>query len=151
MERLDRLERAVSLGYKYNPQTGIITGIRGTEITLKNNKGYIRFDLYVNGKSYNVYGHHFAYYFVYSECPYEIDHINRDRSDNRIENLRGVTRTENQHNRNPKGYSYNKKEKKFQAQIKVNSKSIHLGWFKEEDDARKAYLEAKVKYHKTSV
>lgn len=147
MTREERLLEAINQGYTYNPETGIIVGKRGNDIKCKNTKGYIRFDLYVDGKSYNVCGHQFAYFSIHNETPNEIDHVNRDRSDNRIENLRSVTRSENQQNKDSKGYSFNKKEKKFQASIKINKKAIHLGWFKEEDDAREAYLNAKKIYH----
>ena len=73
----------------------------------------------------------------------DIDHINRDRSDNRIENLRLATRSQNCHNTEGKGYSWNKKRKKFVAYISNMGRTIYLGGFDNEEDARGAYLEAK--------
>jgi hypothetical protein len=76
-----------------------------------------------------------------------IDHIDRDRSNNNIENLRLVTRQENQWNRGAKGYYFNKARNKFQAQIKINGERIYLGLFNAEDNARNAYLKAKEELH----
>jgi len=73
----------------------------------------------------------------------DIDHINRDRSDNRIENLRLATRSQNCHNTEGKGYSWNKRRKKFVAYISNMGRTIYLGGFDNEEDARGAYLEAK--------
>ena len=78
----------------------------------------------------------------------QIDHINHIRSDNRVENLRIVTAQENQWNRKePKGYYYNKRQKKYQAYIVLNWKHIFLGLFDTEAEAHQAYLTAKEKYH----
>ena len=76
-----------------------------------------------------------------------IDHINRNTLDNRISNLRNVTRQHNGFNRNCKGYYYDKQCKKYQAYIKFNGKSKYLGYFDNEQDAHQAYLNAKDKYH----
>ena len=76
-----------------------------------------------------------------------IDHINGNPLDNRIENLRCVTNQENQFNTKAKGYSWDKSRNKWQALIKINYKTIHLGSFVNEEDARNAYLIAKAKFH----
>ena len=59
----------------------------------------------------------------------EIDHINRDRADNRIENLRAVTRSVNQHNKGGKGVHIDKRAKArpYTAHIKNKQKFIHIG------------------------
>ena len=72
-----------------------------------------------------------------------IDHINRDKTDNRIENLRVATRSQNNHNTEAKGYSWSRSQKKFVAYISDMGRSINLGSFDNEEDARGAYLEAK--------
>jgi len=81
----------------------------------------------------------------------DIDHINGVRDDNRIENLRVVTRSENHHNRKEvRGFCFDKREGKFRAEIMADGKKINLGFHETEELARAAYLEAKAKYHPTS-
>jgi len=77
----------------------------------------------------------------------KVDHINQDKSDNRLENLRWVTTQENSFNTRAKGYHYNKQYKKFQAGIGINGKIKYLGCHDTEDEARAAYLAAKAVYH----
>jgi hypothetical protein len=77
-----------------------------------------------------------------------VDHINGDIQNNHISNLRMVTHQQNHFNRTTaKGYCWDKKSKKWKAQIKVNYKAKHLGFFNTEAEARYAYLEAKKIYH----
>jgi hypothetical protein len=77
----------------------------------------------------------------------QIDHIDRNRLNNHISNLRVVTNQQNQFNRDAKGYTWNKKANKWHSSIALNGKKIYLGLFDNEDDARNAYLEAKKIYH----
>ena len=78
----------------------------------------------------------------------EIDHIDNCRTNNNIENLRIVTNSENQQNKPlSKGYSWNKKQQKYRAQIKVNKKQHNLGCYDTPEEARDAYLIGKEKYH----
>jgi hypothetical protein len=78
-----------------------------------------------------------------------IDHINRSRADNSIENLRVVTQQQNTFNRsNVKGYTWDKNNNKWKAQITINGVNKYLGLFEKEDDARVAYLVGKKIYHK---
>ena len=86
----------------------------------------------------------------------QIDHININSLDNRIENLRVLNNQQNNFNKvsingvKIKGYSLNKANK-WQAQIGVGKKNIYLGSFTEEADAAQAYLTAKEKYHKMPI
>lgn len=83
-----------------------------------------------------------------------IDHINLNKLDNRKENLRMVTMSQNKANcpvrsNNKSGYkgvSYYKRRNKYIAAIKVNYKKIFLGYFTDVVDAAKAYNEAAKKY-----
>ena len=78
-----------------------------------------------------------------------IDHIDRNRTNNNLINLRIVTQQQNAFNKsNIKGYYWEKERNKYRAQITVNRKKIHLGSYKTEICARLAYLTAKNHYHK---
>lgn len=84
-----------------------------------------------------------------------VDHINGDRLDNRLCNLRLCTKSENGRNSvkpksntsGLKGVSWHRKSKKWVAQIMINQKQIYLGLHKTKEDAHAAYVEASRKYH----
>lgn len=84
----------------------------------------------------------------------QVDHINHNRLDNRKENLRLVSSSQNNMNKGRQsnntsgitGVSYYKRQDVYEAQIQVNYKQIHLGRFKNKEDAIKARKEAEVKY-----
>ena len=75
----------------------------------------------------------------------EIDHINGNKLDNRIENLRLVTRRGNQQNRKKHragrltGTTYFKERNYWQSQIAIDKTRIWLGYYKTEQEAHKAY------------
>ena len=80
----------------------------------------------------------------------EIDHINRDPSDNRMENLRDVQGIANLRNKGFyannrsgfKGVTWHKSSKKWMAQIKFEGRNLHLGLFKDPEEAGGAYRAA---------
>ena len=78
----------------------------------------------------------------------QVDHIDGNRLNNKLENLRMVTNQKNHFNRTKaKGYTWNKNAEKWQAQICINYKKKCLGYFDTEAEAREAYLSAKKIYH----
>ena len=108
-----------------------------------NGKAYLKHRLiyYANNQDWNITDGSIA--------NNSIDHIDGNRKNNNIINLRVVTSQQNQFNRTTaKGYTWNKKNKKWKAQIKIDNKVIYLGYFENEDDARTAYLDAKEIHHK---
>ena len=84
----------------------------------------------------------------------QIDHINGNKADNRITNLRDVSQTENLRNTvtystntsGVCGVSWRKETCKWRAQITLRGKSCHLGYFADFDDAVAARKAAEVKY-----
>lgn len=101
-----------------------------------------------NNKSISMHRHIWQNKFGTIPDGMQIDHINGNRLDNRKDNLRLVTNQENQWNqRKAKGCHWNNNLKKWIATIGVNGKLKHLGCFDSEEEARNAYLEAKLVYH----
>ena len=149
MTILERCQLAKEKGFTYNHSTGEIKGVYGKIITNKKSTGYNMVKLDIEGKKYFIIGHRLAWFLYYGHLPVNsIDHIDGDRSNNKIDNLRDVTHQQNQWNHTKaKGYSWNKKSNKFQSRIKINGKLKHIGFFDTEQEARNAYLKAKEIYH----
>jgi hypothetical protein len=78
------------------------------------------------------------------QSPLEIDHINRVKKDNRIENLRLVTHQQNLFNKNAKGYTRHKNG--FRAHIRLNDKHLRK-CFATEEEAGAWYLQQKAILH----
>lgn len=85
------------------------------------------------------------------EC---IDHIDRNKLNNTIENLRGATKQENAYNSKLSsnntsgvtGVSFSKCKSKWRSYINVDHKQIFLGYFTDINDAIKVRLKAEIKY-----
>jgi hypothetical protein len=144
----DRIKLAIQKGYTYDRETGFVYKPDGG---ICNNRtgGYIRLKVRVDKKPFEFRAHQFAFYYTYGFVPEVIDHYNRDKADNRIDNLRVVTGQQNQFNRsNTLGYSICKKTGKYKPRIIVGGKKIYLGSFDTPEEATQAYLDAKKIYHK---
>lgn len=74
------------------------------------------------------------------------DHINRDKLDNRKQNLRHCTHQQNMMNSVNKGCNWLKENKKWRALIVVNGKNIHLGLFTNKKEAILIKRKAEKKY-----
>jgi hypothetical protein len=77
-----------------------------------------------------------------------IDHIDRNRSNNYISNLRPATSQQNSFNQGAKGYSFEKQTKKWKSTICLDGNRMTIGRYNTEEEARQAYLDAKEIYHK---
>lgn len=159
MEYISREELKKIL--KYNKETGVFTWIEkisdkvvvGTDICSKRKDGYIR--VQINKKRYLA--HRLAWLYVYGEIPKVIDHINRDTSDNRIENLRNVDTSTNSkntkkyknNNSGKTGVSFVAKRGVWVAEIKNKNDKIWLGYFENFEDAVEARVRAEKKYNYT--
>jgi len=143
----DKLEFFKNKGYSFNSYTGHIISYTGNKINAKNSMGYIVITTKSEKKTLSIYAHQLAWYLYYNEVPNVIDHIDRNKENNKIENLRNVNQQINQWNRsNVKGY-FKEKNNKFTSYIYINSKMIRLGTFNTENEAKKAHLDAKKIYH----
>jgi hypothetical protein len=139
----DIIIKFIEKGWTYNPETGDIYSHTGRLISAKSNKHIQAAILQTK-----VLAHRLAWYLTYGELPEIIDHINRNRNDNRLCNLRNVTTQQNAFNTNAKGIRKIKNKDTWTAQITINNKQIYLGSFKSEEEAQTAYLNAKKIYHK---
>lgn len=146
----------------YDPSTGIFTrriGNRQWKVDQVSGclepDGYIRITI---GQMANR-AHRLAWLYTYGEFPKgDIDHINGNRSDNRISNLREVTRAANCQNRRVSkkgtgflGVSKTLSGKKFKARISktIDGKLVnfYLGYFDTPQEAYAAYLAKKRQIH----
>jgi hypothetical protein len=130
----------IDKGFRYDSETGKIYGPKQTEITRKHKQGYI--SIAVGDNVGNVLGQLFAWFYHYGVCPDGIvDHDNEIKTDNRIVNLILTDHSGNCRNKKSiKGYYFNKKRNKYQAQVSVYGKAIYIGSYDNEIDARNAYL-----------
>lgn len=99
--------------------------------------------------------HRMIFLFHHGYIPKIIDHINGNKSDNKINNLRSASSSQNSQNRktsnNKSGYKgvyYNAGCKKPYSTIAVNKKRINLGVFDTPEEAHEAYRKASKEFHK---
>jgi len=111
--------------------------------------GYWKVGLSVDGVPERLLAHRIIWCLVYGDLPEMLDHINGEKSDNRLENLREATNRLNQANRklnknNSTGYKgvYKHPSKKYVANIRKGGKQCHLGCFESAEDAHRAYVAA---------
>jgi hypothetical protein len=117
----------------------------------KNNNGYRQ--IVIKSRFYST--HRLIFLMHYGYLPDYIDHINGIKDDNRIENLRQATKSQNNQNTKLqknntsgcKGVSWQSRAKKWVAYTKVNNKRIHLGSFVDKELAELVAVEARNKYH----
>jgi len=146
---------------RYEPDTGNFFWLvdrprrtkAGDQAGYLNNKGYV--EIRFNYKTYQA--HRIAWYLHTGQDPkgFHIDHINNDGADNRFCNLRLATPQQNACNTRKrvgtvsayKGVSWYRAKQKWIAQIRVNNKATHLGYYADEYEAHVAYCRAARKYH----
>lgn len=142
----------------YDPQTGIITWKKHkhrSTIQPGDRAGYIDASgyEYVRINRMAIASHIIAWALTYGECPENhIDHINGDRSDNRIVNLRTATFRQNQQNRliHRNGRlpgALPKKNGKWEAKASINGKTKYLGLYPTAEEAHEAYVNALKEVH----
>jgi len=123
---------------------GDVAGYIGTN-------GYLR--ICILGKYYLA--HRIIFLMFNGYLPKAIDHIDGDKSNNKVENIRECTTNQNQYNAklrkdNKSGYkgiNLDKRNKMWHARIMVDGKRIHLGYFDDPEVAEKEVRIARIKYH----
>ena len=111
----------------------------------------------LNGKRHQIFMHREIWEHHYGSIPkgMEIDHINGDRLDNQLHNLRLCTRSQNMANQRKKaphssifkGVCYYKRDERWQAYIQQDGRQYHIGYFDSEVGAAKAYdIEARKRF-----
>jgi len=133
--------------FTYDPETGLFTHARykcgralaGMPAGSKNKKGYI----IIQHKRQLLKAHRMAWVFITGDDPgdMQVDHIDRNRANNRANNLRLADAQLNRNNTEPpKGYT--KIGKKYRAQRWVEGHMIHLGMHDTPEEANAAYRQA---------
>lgn len=152
MELRDRLLEL----FNYDPETGQFTNWcsrgrakEGARAGSPTRHGYRR--IIVDYEKH--YEHRLAWLYVYGYLPNELDHIDGDRSNNAITNLRECSRTENNFNREPyagrsglTGAYLDKRNLQWYSKIQVRGQIIWLGNFSSAEEAHEAYTSAVLKY-----
>ena len=149
--------------FDYDPETGVMTrritpsarAKKGEIAGYDDGKGYLQVS--IAGKKYRL--HRLVWFWVHGVWPKnDVDHRDRNRSNNRIKNLMAATRAENCHNAGLaahntsgfKGVSWSKNMNKWEARITLNDCGKVLGYFDTPEQASAAYLAAKPAYHPTA-
>jgi len=144
----------------YDPATGIFTWRRdgyrrkvkaGDVAGFDKGNGY--WQLSFNKVKYNA--HRVAWFYIHGVWPeHDIDHVNGNRADNRIANLRSVTRSVNLQNRRSARKTakigllgVSRCGRRYYAQISAGGVRYHLGRFDTPELAHAAYVHAKRKLH----
>ena len=121
----------------------------------KHHSGYMYIHISINGKGKNISSHRLAWYFVYGYLPNNIDHIDMNRSNNSIDNLRDCSASQNNMNRDNqsnnttgvKGVYWHKRDKKWTVSININKKQKHLCSTKNFEYACHVRKEAEIKHY----
>jgi hypothetical protein len=156
----------------YDPLTGVLTwktrprehfnsdrshwqrnGLAGKAIENRTDSGYVRVRIKIKDRVFSLRGHRVGWALTHGSWPIdEIDHVNRRRDDNRLDNLRSATHAEQAQNAAGKSRSgfplgVRRHGERFQALIMVDGVQTTLGTFATPELAHAAYLEAKARLH----
>lgn len=139
--------------FAYDPEAGTLSRIMKRKSSIPDKVNMDRGRVYFFGVLYQVT--HIIWVVYHGKWPDEfIDHIDHNRRNNRITNLREATRAQNgwnriEQNKNGKGVTFRpeRKDRPWQAQIQANNEKIHLGFYTTKEEAAESYRQATIKYH----
>lgn len=124
----------------------------GKKAGVLSKSGYV----YIGFMGKKLIAHRMIWLWHYGQFPVEIDHVDRCRSNNKIENLREVTRQQNNFNTGlsknnssgANGVAWHSQAKKWRAYIMRDYKQIALGLFDTVHEAAQARAAAELIHHK---
>jgi hypothetical protein len=125
--------------------------LNGKKVGCLYNTNYI----YVKIKNKHYSLHRLIFLYHYGFLPKNVDHIDCNKSNNKIENLREATRSQNQFNRQLqknntsgiKNVSWCKNSNKWKVQLRINNKKKSIGCYHDIKLAELVAIEARNKYH----
>ena len=145
------LHKHLFIDIKKQEITRLSTGNKLTFTLVGRTKRYYTIPFWVKGKCYRFLVHRLFFYSHYGYLPYQIDHIDGNGLNNKINNLRETNDSDNQRNKKKlntflgkktsskhKNVSWHKRRRKWMAQLRVNKKNFYLGFYDKEDDAGEA-------------
>jgi len=146
----------------YDPTSGLFTWIVSTGSRIKIGYaaggdvggGYIGIGI----DKFSYYAHRLAWMHFYGSCPAgDVDHIDGNKSNNSIANLRDVSHSVNLQNQKRAaksnkssgllGVSFDKSRSLWSAKLKLNGATHNIGLFDTAEKAHAAYIEAKRRLH----
>lgn len=162
---------AISVLVNYEPETGSMvwkardrskrwnSRYAGRECGSLKKNGYRAIRIKVGARFYDILTHRLAWFIVYGDVPIYIDHVNQDRSDNKISNLRNVSSSINHRNkklstRNTSGcigVSWNKALGKWHVSHRIEGKDFHLGYFSDLEEAKTVSKNFRIANNFTSI
>jgi hypothetical protein len=134
--------------FSYNPRTGVVRWRKTASnrapvgsVVRERHEGYVGATLF--GKFYLA--HRIAHFIMTGSIPSRVDHKDRDRANNKWDNIRTATPSQNAANAarridNSTGYKgVSLVRGRYRARIRVNYRGLHLGYFKTPEEAHAAY------------
>lgn len=153
----EEFQKLIKERCNYDPETGFVTWKDPEKYRVKHRDGQAGWIQKIGNRKYRtlviqrrfIMTHRIAWFLHHNEWPTkEIDHIDGDGLNNKISNLRHVSKRENALNKDVHrtgrlfGCCFNKESKKWQAAIRINGKKVMLGSFNTELEAHQRYLQA---------
>ena len=151
------LQQLIKERCNYDTETGFVTWKEPEKYRVQHRQGQAGWEQKIGKKTYRtlvikcrtIMAHRIAWFLYHNEWPVkEIDHIDGDGLNNRITNLRHVSKRQNALNKDVHrtgrlfGCCFNKQAQKWQAAIRINGKKVMLGTFETELEAHQRYLQA---------